>query len=257
MIEVDIDSRDEGFFVIDSETTNTMDTSVILDMSAVFVNMAKIHELHLQYQKDKPLKPLPFEHFVQLPYISKFTMFPDINEQISLGATVDNEVLRFWKKQKEETDNSGYKEYIAKLFTTLGKDDVRTCIDKFEYFLSTCFNEVPHSTQSFKQVFILERSGGFDSNKYYNMVYNLGLGVDFSRMKYYSRREIRTLISSNRWRIPRGVLQPNTTNWNGGVKDMISNAMGGEFIPHVAINDCLIDAYMIYLLKIEIDNFYL
>lgn len=252
-----IDARDEAFFVVDSETLDTSDTSVIMDFSMVFVNMSRIHDLHKEYQGEGNFKPLPYNNFIQLPHISKVTVFPDLREQLERKATIDSESVRFWQKQKEETNSQDYKDYITKMFSKEDKPSVRESIDQIEDFISYNLAEVPKSTQSNKDVFFLERSGGFDTNKYYQMVRNEGLQNDFTRMKYYRRREIRTIISANRWRLPHGVITPNTTNWSDGAVQVIEDSMKGEFIPHIAINDCLIDAYMLYLLKLSVDNFYI
>lgn len=251
-----IDSKDESFFLVDSETMSTLDTSVIMDFSMVFVDMARIHDLHRNVQGDK-LEPLPFGSFLKLPHVKTISVFPDIKEQFEIGSTKDERAVKFWKEQLANTNNIKYKEYIKKLFSVDGKDGVMKCIEEIEEFIRFCLVNSPNSTITDREIFFLERSGGFDTNKYYNMLYRSGLGFDHSLMKYYNRREIRTIISANRYRMPKGVISLGTTNWSDGVKTMISNEMKDEFVPHIAINDCLIDAYMIYLLKISVENFYL
>lgn len=249
-----IDARRESYFVIDTETLDTADTAIVMDVSCVFVNLNRLFIKHFEMDNYNPIN---FKAFSEGDWIDKISLFPNIDEQKNMGLTVSKESLQFWKDQLKDTDDDKYKSYIKHMIKTNGKQSVKETTDQFEEFIIKNQENIPSTYQSRGEIPYLERSGGFDTNKYYNLLLKQGLPNHKSHMKYWARREIRTIISCNRWRIPEIYLKNGTTSWSEEMRDILKKQKGDDFTPHIAINDCLIDAYMIYLLKMSIDNFYI
>lgn len=247
-----VDSRRESYFVIDTETLDVEDSAVVLDLSMVFVNMDGLFKLH---NNANNFNPITFEAFIDNEFVKKISLFPSVKEQRALGYTVSKDTLKFWSDQRGEADEA-YLAYIKKLFGENGKESIKEVVDKFEDFVVECVDVVPSNIQHPNDIYFMERSGGFDTNKYYHMLKTVREGNDTSNMKYWARREMRTIISCNRWRIPDAYLRRGTTSWSDEMREHLRDQVG-NFTQHVAINDCLIDAYMVYLLKLSLENFYI
>lgn len=252
-----IDARRESFFLIDTETLDTKDTAIVTDISMVFVNL---NGLFIEHYNSGNYDPISFnEFFKNEDYVKRLTLFPSLNEQREYGATISENTINFWKDQYKETESEAYKEYIKKLLSNKDKNSLKETVDIFEKFVYTCLDKIPSTVQRRDMIPYLERSAGFDTNKYYNILEKAyGKANHESAMKYWVRREYRTITSCNRWRIPSEYLQPNTTSWSDALRNTLEKDVKDyEFTKHIAINDCLIDAYMIYFLKMTIENFYI
>lgn len=248
-----VESSRESYFIIDTETMGINDNSVVMDISTVFVDMNGLFNIHIEAENTNPLS---FNSFLKSGHVHTISLFPNIKEQLEGGLEKSKDTLKFWKELKQES-NDKLLDYINKLFSNDGKISVEESMTLFEGFLVKCVAKIPSNVQDYKFIPFLERSGGFDTNKVYNLMDKFWNGSKNSRMKYWMRREIRTVISCNRYRIPESFLRKGTTSWSDGLRNVISKEMGEEFVPHVAINDCLIDAYILYILKMTIEDFYL
>lgn len=247
-------SERESFFTIDTETIGNNDTGVVLNIAMVYVNMPKLID---ESGEDNIFSPKEF-----IEKVETIDLYPNLSDQYRLGRNRGGNAMNFWKKEfngAKNTNNSSYLDYIKKMITDdPNKPKVLDVINDLHKFIKEGVNNtVSDGRMKDKDIPFTERGGGFDTNKFYTMRDSVLKGYEVNDsifIPHWSRRELRTILSTNRWRDGIGSFIRGT-NWTKEFTKMVVDDIGME--KHMAIFDALLDAYGVYCLKLTQPHFYL
>lgn len=252
MIDSD-ESKKESFFTIDSETLGLSDKSIVMNTSINFVDMEKIYNA-----SSTKGELLTFDEFIE--HIDVLDIFFSVKEQRELGRESVDGTVSFWKEQYANAPTDYYKKYILFMLGALDEFDgnkivsVAEGVQLIENFVGERIDNLKREGYT-NDIPFLERGGGFDTGKYYSLLRETGQSNVNSNIKHWSRREIRSILSSNRYRIPESFLKDGTTYSQSLLDTLCKDS--DKYIKHIAKFDALLDSYVLHILKLTIDDFYI
>lgn len=248
-----ITSVNEPFFVIDTETIGLSDKGIVTNIAMVYVDMNKII---CDNEAGYIVSPKEF-----LTYVKTLDIYPSIKQQKEMGRITTKSVVDFWGRQFAEAKKEGNIEYLKYIDKMLGKEDTKPDILYVINYIHNFIKEgVENSVDNVgireKDIPFIERGGGFDTGKFYSLRDSVLMGYEVNDsifIPHWSRRELRSILSTNRWRDIS--LFVKGTNWGKEFTEMVVDEI--NMVKHMAIFDALLDAYGIYCLKVTEKHFYL